>query len=294
MSLCTRPGFSDKYRSVHKIGAGHFGTVSYAEEIATGKLFAVKSVPKAGSSDIESEVAILRMMQVKGVSRLVDVCEDEKLVYLVMERAPGVDLDSFLRRNGRVREEVARGVVRELLGVVEEVHALGVVHRDIKPSNVMVDIPPAGPLRSLTLIDFGLALPITTTSKSMCGGTIGYIAPEQLRKEGFNCKADMFSLGVLAYMLVAGESPFAAESEEQMATLNARGKVRFREREWRSVSKECIEFIRELTHLDQTKRPTAREALLHPWFAHCSIGTVTRESSVETAVSVKDMLCTDL
>lgn len=190
-----------------------------------------------------------------------------------------------------MEEELVREIVEATLKALEDMHAQGFVHRDIKPANIMVDMHPSGHLRTLTLIDFGLAATMSSLPDSCCG-TLGYLAPEMITTSRASEKTDIFSLGATMYGLIAGEGPFTREDETKSMRLNARGSVKFREREWRRMSKECVQVVEALMCLDQTKRPSAREALLLPWFSSSS-AKLTHEIS-QMSMSSKDTTCSEI
>lgn len=262
---CHLRSFPDDYRILYKLGSGRFGTVSAALEYTTGVTYAVKMVSMDRRMMLENELRVLQTLKVEGVPTAKRIYEHQHAAYLVMQLAPGMDIQTYLSRFGAFSEYLSRKVIFLLTRLVNAVHKQGIIHRDIKPENVLIDTRRRTEVSSVWLVDFGLGIRRDQAKAGSCSGTAGYLAPELLQLQSFDSKADIFSLGALTYTLLAGESPFASSSVQRVAYLNSKCRLRFTGAKWRNVSTDCIAFITKVTAVDPNERPTAEEALNLPW-----------------------------
>lgn len=292
--FCRLHNFQQDFRLLYKLGSGNFGTVFAALEYSSGLIYAVKVVSRDQRKDIDTEVAILKELHLASVPEVMKVYEDSAKISLVMQLAPGMDANSYLSRFGPLSESLARKVVFSLTRTLSFVHQQGVIHRDIKPGNVLIDIRHKCQVSSVCLVDFGLAIHCDQAKAGSCSGTAGYLAPELFQLEMYDCKVDIFSLGVLTYTLIAGECPFASHTLRRVAYLNSRCRISFAGAIWRHVSKDCLAFITALTGLEPEERPTAEEALGLPWLSglkqqleELSLAKVTREATTDSIASTQ-------
>jgi len=292
--FCRFPSFNEGFRLLYKLGSGSFGTVFAALEYASEYIYAVKIVPKMQQELILSEVAILKDVKLASVPKVIKVLEDQYKMYLVMQLVPGVDIRNYLNRFGPFSESLARKVVFSLAWSLSLIHTEGIIHRDIKPENVLIDIRHGHEVSSVSLVDFGLAIRSAQARAGSCCGTAGYLAPELLRFQEFDCKVDVFSLGVLTYTLIAGECPFASSTLQRVKHLNLKCKLDFTGGIWRHISKACQSFIASLASLEPAQRPTTHQALCLPWlrglkqqYVELSLAKVTREDSTDSIGSTQ-------
>jgi serine/threonine protein kinase len=186
-------------------------------------------------------------------------------VYLVMELCSGGELFDRLARKKRYGETDAAKAIREMLNAVNYCHGHGIVHRDLKLENfVYAD---ASETSRLKLIDFGLSKIYQDGSPAMNAqiGTVYYIAPEVVTRKGYNEKCDLWSLGVVTYMLLGGSPPFNGKKDDEILENISKGKFSFPEERFKDVSSHAKEFIEHLLVLDPQARVSANEALQHPW-----------------------------
>ncbi len=184
----------------------------------TKKRVAIKAVKKSQLSSEEldlarREIEVLKCCQHPNIVRLLDVFENMKYIYIVMELLTGGDLYSYLeKRDFNIPEEQAYRILYSLASSLHYIHSYGIIHRDLKLENVIV----AGNLddSNVKLLDFGLSMVggPNQTSKDLLG-TMGYMAPEVLLKQSYNKSVDVWSLGVIAYILLSGAAPFANEND---------------------------------------------------------------------------------
>uniref|UniRef100_A0A804LKS8 Protein kinase domain-containing protein n=1 Tax=Zea mays TaxID=4577 RepID=A0A804LKS8_MAIZE len=241
--------FAAKYDLGREVGRGHFG-FTCAAKCKKGELkgedVAVKVLPKAKMTtaiaieDVRREVRILSSLA--GHINLVqfyDAFEDEENVYVVMELCKGGELlDRILARGGKYSEGDAKVIIHQILSVASFCHLQGVVHRDLKPENFLFMSKDEN--SALKVIDFGLS---------------DFVKPE----------ADMWSIGVIAYILLCGSRPFWARTESGIFRAVLKAEPSFDEIPWPTLSAEAKDFVRRLLNKDYRKRMTAAQALCHPW-----------------------------
>ncbi|KAJ4952679.1 hypothetical protein NE237_029511 [Protea cynaroides] len=266
--------FETKYELGREIGRGHFGHTCSAKakkgEIK-GHLVAVKIISKAKMTtaisieDVRREVKILKALSGhQNLVKFYDACEDANNVYIVMELCEGGELlDRILSRGGRYTEEDAKVIVVQILNVVAFCHLQGVVHRDLKPENFLFtsrdeDAP-------MKLIDFGLSDFIRPDERlNDIVGSAYYVAPEVLHRS-YSTEADIWSIGVITYILLCGSRPFWARTESGIFRAVLRADPNFDDSPWPVVSPEAKDFVKRLLNKDHRKRMTAAQALTHPW-----------------------------
>ncbi|KAH7520145.1 hypothetical protein FEM48_Zijuj08G0113300 [Ziziphus jujuba var. spinosa] len=270
--------FANKYELGEEVGRGHFG-YTCAAKIKKGELkgqqVAVKVIPKAKMTtaiaieDVRREVKILRALN--GHSNLIqfyDAYEDRENVYVVMELCEGGELlDRILSRGGKYTEDDAKAVMIQILNVVSFCHLQGVVHRDLKPENFLFTSKEE--TSQLKAIDFGLSDFVRPDERlNDIVGSAYYVAPEVLHRS-YSTEADVWSVGVIAYILLCGSRPFWARTESGIFRTVLKADPSFDEPPWPSLSPEAKDFVKRLLYKDPRKRMTAAQALSHPWLRDC-------------------------
>ncbi|KAI8030030.1 CDPK-related kinase 4 [Camellia lanceoleosa] len=266
--------FAARYELGKEVGRGHFGHTCWAK-VKKGELknqpVAVKIISKAKMTttisieDVRREVKILKSLSGhKNLVKFYDAFEDAQNVYIVMELCEGGELlDRILSRGGRYPEEDAKTIVIQILSVVAFCHLQGVVHRDLKPENFLFttrdeDAP-------MKVIDFGLSDYVRPDQRlNDIVGSAFYVAPEVLHRS-YSFEADMWSIGVITYILLCGSRPFYARTESGIFRSVLRADPNFDDSPWPGVSSEAKDFVRRLLNKDHRKRMTAAQALTHPW-----------------------------
>lgn len=216
-----------RYRIIGLLGRGGMGEVYRADDLRLGQAVAIKLLPDALSADpqrlvqFHNEVRIARQVSHPNVCRVYDIGDllvagsapTRHQLYLTMEYVDGEDLSSLLRRIGRLPEDKALEIARQICAGLAAAHARGVIHRDLKPANIMLDS--AGQAR---LMDFGLAAVGTVTE--VRSGTPAYMAPEQLSGTGVAVQSDVFALGLVLYELFTGRRAFQARTLGELVELH--------------------------------------------------------------------------
>ena len=261
----------DIYEVKNKLGSGKFGLVKLGIEKKTGQKVAIKIMKKSSmdSSDLElvrTEIEILKICQHPNIIRLYNVFENADYMYIIMEYCSGGDLFSFLEnRNFRIPEKRASTIIHKMATAVYYMHSFGVADRDLKPENVlMTSDDDDGDIR---ILDFGLSKILGPYEK--CDepyGTLTYCAPEIIVDEPYSKAVDLWSLGIMTYLMVSGKLPFNSEDENEIARQVVYDEPDYiRNPVWKSITPECKDFIKRLLEKDQNKRMTIKEALEHKW-----------------------------
>ncbi|XP_047249077.1 SNF related kinase b [Girardinichthys multiradiatus] len=263
--FCGRLDLSGLYQLGRTLGRGHFAVVKLGRHVNTGQLVAVKMIDKTkldvmATSHLLQEVRCMRLVQHPNVVCLYEVIDTPTTLYLVMELAEGGDLyDYILRHDGGVAEGTAKRHFAQIVRAVSYCHQLHVVHRDLKPENV-VFFPQQGAVK---LTDFGfsnLFQPGMMLATSC--GSLAYSAPEILLGEEYDAPAvDIWSLGVILYMLVCGVPPFQEtnDSETLVMILDCRYSVP------EHVSDNCRDLISRMLQKDPCRRASLGEIEAHQW-----------------------------
>ncbi|XP_015690233.2 calcium-dependent protein kinase 11 [Oryza brachyantha] len=260
----------DLYTIGKKLGQGQFGTTYLCVEKATGREFACKSIAKRklltqeDVEDVRREIQIMHHLAGHAnVVSIVGAYEDAVAVQLVMELCAGGELFDRIIQRGHYSEKAAAQLARVIVGVIEACHSLGVMHRDLKPENFLfIDQKEDSPLKA---IDFGLSIffrPGETFTDVV--GSPYYVAPEVLLKH-YGREVDVWSAGVIIYILLSGVPPFWDESEQGIFEQVLKGDLDFSSEPWPNISESAKDLVRKMLIRDPKKRLTAHEALCHPW-----------------------------
>ena len=259
------------YDVKNKLGSGKFGLVKLGIDKKTGQKVAIKIMKKSSmdSSDLElvrTEIEILKICQHPYIIRLYNVFENPDYLYIIMEYCSGGDLFSYLEnRNFRLSEKRASTLIHQMSTAVYYMHSFGVVHRDLKPENVLMTSTDED--SDIRILDFGLSKILGPKEK--CDepyGTLTYCAPEIIVDEPYSKPVDLWSLGVITYLMVSGKLPFNSDDENEIARQVVYDDPNYtRNPIWKSISQECLDFIKRLLEKDQNKRMTIREVLEHKW-----------------------------
>ena len=262
---------SELYEIKGNLGKGKFGQVKLGIHKVSGKQVAIKIINKKYVEDMEfeqikSEIDILKIAKHPNIIKLYDVFENEKYIYIIMEYCPGGDLFSYIeKRDFKIKEERAAEIIHKLCTAVYFLHQYGIVHRDLKPENIlMMDQTDTADIR---LVDFGLGKMLGPGEK--CDepfGTFSYVAPEVLQEKPYDFKVDLFAIGIITYLLVAGFLPFDDEdSEKEIARQTVYDPTPFPKKIWDNISQEAKMFVDNLLSKAPEKRMNLQEVLQHKW-----------------------------
>lgn len=276
----------DLYALGHKLGQGQFGTTYLCTEITTGSQYACKSISKRkliskeDVDDVRREIQIMHHLAGhKNIVTIKGAYEDPLYVHIVMELCAGGELFDRIIQRGHYSERKAAELTKIIVGVVEACHSLGVMHRDLKPENFLLvnkdnDF-------SLKAIDFGLS--VFFKPGQIFTDVVGspyYVAPEVLLKH-YGPEADVWTAGVILYILLSGVPPFWAETQQGIFDAVLKGYIDFESEPWPLISNSAKDLIRKMLCSRPKERLSAHEVLCHPWI--CENG-VAPDRALDPAV----------
>ncbi|CAH0363695.1 unnamed protein product [Pelagomonas calceolata] len=262
--------FARKYNLDDKeLGTGAFSRVILATS-NEGTKVAVKCISKNGElkqEDIDSlheEVAVLRSVDHPNIVKLYDFFDEKRYYYMAIELMEGGELFERIVKKTFYNEMDARGLVRILLDALAYLHHRGIVHRDLKPENLLLKSPFND--FDIKLADFGFAKKVEGKSLDTQCGTPGYVAPEILKGKKYGTAVDMWSCGVIVYILLGGYPPFHDDNHAVLYRKIKAADYAFDPQYWDQVSDDAKDLIKKMLVVDPDKRLTASQALRHPWF----------------------------
>jgi calcium/calmodulin-dependent protein kinase I len=265
----TTDGFLDHYIYGEQLGAGAFGEVLECFSIKDESAHAVKLVKKElltadDRISLENEVAILGDMNHPHIIKLEGLLDDKKYMYIITDLVRGGELFDRIVRKEKYSEADARGLIKILLETVAYIHSKNVVHRDLKPENLLLTSNDND--MDIKICDFGLAkrLSDVTDNESACG-TPGYVAPEILSGKPYGCEVDIWSIGVITYILVCGYPPFYDDDQKKLFKRIKTAKYEFHSQHWDNKSDDVKDLITCMLCKNQKTRWTAAKLLDHPW-----------------------------
>uniref|UniRef100_A0A3Q2NQ15 non-specific serine/threonine protein kinase n=2 Tax=Fundulus heteroclitus TaxID=8078 RepID=A0A3Q2NQ15_FUNHE len=274
MAVFKQENVEDFYEIGEELGSGQFAVVKRCKEKSTGTAYAAKFIKKRQSrvsrrgvkrEEIEREVDILQQIQHPNIVELHDVYENRTDVVLILELVSGGELFDFLARKESLSEEEATQFIKQILDGVQYLHSKGIAHFDLKPENIML-LDRSVPLPRIKVIDFGLAHKIQPGADfKNIFGTPEFVAPEIVNYEQLGLEADMWSIGVITYILLSGASPFLGETKQETLGNISAVDYDFDEEFFSNTSELAKSFIRQLLEKDTRKRMTIQDALNHPW-----------------------------
>ncbi|KAL5457363.1 hypothetical protein EMCRGX_G034612 [Ephydatia muelleri] len=269
------------------LGYGSYSTCRKCLHKATGQEYAVKIIEKTRSAkDVDEEIEILlRYGHHPNIIELRDVYDDGFKVYMVMELMKGGELLDRILQQRFFSEKEAASVLFVIASTVNYLHQQGVVHRDLKPSNVLYSRP-GGPPDALKIADFGFAKQLRAENGLLMTPcyTANFVAPEVLKKQGYDAAIDIWSLGVLLYTMLAGSTPFATGPEDtpqQILSRIGEGRITLTGGNWDSISSGAKDLVLRMLHIDPLQRWTAAQVLSHPWIT-------SRDSLPDVKLSIKN------
>jgi len=279
--------FTDLYTLGKELGRGGFSIVYEGIRKEDNTKFAVKVVAKNQSEDelslLRREIDIMKKLKHEHIISLIDFFEDNNTIYLILELAVGGELFDQIISRGSYSERDAAIIIKQILEATQYMHDKGIAHRDLKPENLLV----TGDNYDLIKIsDFGLSKDFGNENLKTSCGTPDYVAPEVLKGASYDHSVDIWSIGVITYILLCGFPPFYGNTEQQIFNKILRAEYDFPSPDWDNISEEAKEFIRALLVLNPNDRPSARDCMESPWIINKSpTVTLTRIDSFKTGMS---------
>jgi calcium-dependent protein kinase len=256
------------YEIKDSLGSGSYGTVVSAIQKSTRELRAIKIINKFKLQSDESrkkvinEVLILRKLDHPHIVKIYEFYEDEFNLYVVMELCKGGELLDTIIKNGYLSEADASVYMKQILSAVFYMHSQGIIHRDLKLENMLLESQSS---KNIKIADFGTACEMPQGKKlTQMIGTINYIAPE-IFKKSYTEKCDMWSCGVIMYILLTGKLPFSSKTKKQTINLIIKGEFNKVNNEYLSISPPGKELISKFLELNFSKRISAQEAFNCEW-----------------------------
>ncbi|KAK2197642.1 bifunctional EF-hand domain/Protein kinase domain/Protein kinase-like domain superfamily/EF-Hand 1 [Babesia duncani] len=272
--------FRENYKAIKLLGKGSFGEVLLCIHRITGQQYAVKVISKksiknkADHDSLLREVQVLKSLDHPNIMKIFEFFEDEKYYYFVTELYMGGELFDEIVSRKRFSEHDAARIIKQVLSGINYMHRQNIVHRDLKPENLILETK--SPNANIRIIDFGLSTYCEVDAKMKEKiGTAYYIAPDVL-KGMYDAKCDVWSIGVILYILLCGFPPFNGQNETEIIKRVQTGKYSFDMPQWRKVSESAKDLIGRMLTYNPAKRITAAEALEHHWIVY-----MTRQSSVD-------------
>ncbi|CAH1412561.1 unnamed protein product [Lactuca virosa] len=277
---------------------GEFGTTYLCTDVETGEKFACKSISKKklktsiDIEDVKREVEIMKKLpKHSNIVTLKDTYEDDNAVHIVMELCEGGELFDRIVARGHYTERAAAAIMRTIVEVVQICHMHGVMHRDLKPENFL--FANKKETAALKTIDFGLSIFFKPGEvfKEIVGSP-WYMAPEVL-KRNYGPEVDVWSAGVILYILLCGVPPFWAETEQGVAEAIIKSVIDFKRDPWPKVSENAKDLVKKMLNPDPKLRLTAQQVLEHPWLFNAksapnvSLGEVVRSRLKQFSVMNK-------
>jgi len=268
----------EKYYKLGRVlGQGSFATVRLATDKSDGSKWAIKVIKRQSlapddEAALATEISILERVQHPNIIKLREVYDCPANMYLVMEIMTGGELfDRIVEKEHYSESEAAKALV-EVVDAIMYCHDRGIVHRDLKPENLLYTSPREDAM--LKLADFGLAQLIQPAEMmhATCG-TPSYVAPEVLSKDpkkGYGKEVDMWSIGVILYILLCGFPPFYDEDNAILFNAIRKGDFDFPTPYWDNVSSAAKDLVSKLLVVDPSHRLTAQQTLNHPWLKTAS------------------------
>uniref|UniRef100_A0A182MAL8 Calcium/calmodulin-dependent protein kinase type 1 n=1 Tax=Anopheles culicifacies TaxID=139723 RepID=A0A182MAL8_9DIPT len=285
------PSIDDKYVIKELLGTGAFSEVRLCEHKETAQQYAVKIIDKKalkGKEDsLENEIRVLKRFSARrsdgsgvqttgppiggprfahpNIVQLLETFEDKSKVYLIMELVTGGELFDRIVEKGSYTERDASNLIRQVLEAVDYMHEQGVVHRDLKPENLLYYSPAED--SKIMISDFGLSKMEDSGFMATACGTPGYVAPEVLAQKPYGKAVDVWSIGVISYILLCGYPPFYDENDANLFAQILKGEFEFDSPYWDEISDSAKDFIRNLMCVNVERRFTCKQALAHPWIS---------------------------
>ena len=284
--------FKHNYKKICILGKGAFGKVYKVKEIATDKIFAVKQI-SINNSELNYELVLKEINVLSNIShpnivKYYKYYEESNKIYIIMEYLEGGTLKEFINNEkNKINEDICRIIIKQILNALNHLHYIDdICHRDIKPENIMFGLKDN--INTIKLIDFGLSSNSFEHKNYLenCG-TLIYMAPEQISNKIYSKSVDIWSIGIILYMLLNnGRNPFynKGESREKIIYKIRNKKVEFDDKNY-PISEMGKDFIKKLLKKNSSSRYTVRPALNHPW--------ITMEKFEKIPMTVLDKLLID-
>ena len=257
------------YNVIKEIGSGNYARVYLGINLKEATEYAIKSINKElimnnplKISLIIDEITAMKKLKHPFLLALHRVYENDKYIHLILDYVSGGDLYERIMERKTFSEEKAALFMKNLFQAIDYMHSSNVIHRDLKPENILMVNHESD--ADFKIADFGFACELSEV-KILRIGSPGYMAPEILKKKVYGEKADIFSAGVIMYVILSSKAPFNGKTRDAILFSNLECKIYFQDTYWKHISKEGIDLVLRLTDSDPENRLNAKQALSHPW-----------------------------
>ena len=292
--------FHDLYELGDELGSGAYAVVKVGDHKVTKKSYAIKivEIESMEAADLEAlhvEIIVMSRLNHPNIVRLYETYRESEYYYMVTEKMMGGELLDRVVQKTFYNEKEARDTCKILFQAMDYCHSHRIAHRDLKPENLLLrvrdNVEPTYSLNmderslmghfshihtffmeqsmdndsDLKIADFGFAKKCPSTGLTTMCGTPGYVAPEILERVAYDTQCDLWSLGVIVYILLGGYSPFEEKTQDALFARIRAGEYTFHVEFWHTVSDNAKDLIRKLLNTNPRKRLTAQQALQHPW-----------------------------
>jgi calcium/calmodulin-dependent protein kinase I len=279
----------EKYEIAEELGRGAFSIVKLAIDKETKEKFAVKIINKTTIGQdmgrLATEIAILKQVNHPNIIALKETIDTKNCLFIITEYVSGGELFDRIVQLGSYSETKAATVIRKMVSAIDYLHKEGIVHRDLKPENLLLKDNKDD--TEIKIADFGLSKIVSSKvmMQTACG-TPGYVAPEILKTQGYDKEVDLWSIGVITYILLCGFPPFYNDNIAELFEQIMRADYDFPHEYWHSISKEAKDFVSKLLVAEPSERMTSQDALKHPWLNGKSSGNLDEKAFKKLSNSI--------
>ena len=260
------------YKKKNFLGEGSFASVYLVQNRITESIRAMKVIKKSSTTseedekEIINEINILKIMDHPNILKIFEFYSSKESYSIITEYCSGGELFQEITENGPFNERYSAYVMYQILSSINYCHNMNIIHRDLKPENILIVDRNKNNFPRIKVCDFGTSKMVEkgAVQKKLVGSSY-YIAPEVIKKN-YNEKCDIWSCGVILYILLSGRPPFGGEDDGEIMRNVKKGKYDLESSPFNKCSKSVLDLIRKLLVMDKNKRISAQEALLHPWF----------------------------
>jgi calcium-dependent protein kinase len=264
------------YDELNMLGEGAYGKVVKVRHKVSKVLRAMKIINKdkmsLGSEEEEAlinEINVVKSLDHPNIMKVYEFFNKDNSLYIISELLSGGELLDKINEAGSLNEDVSSFLMKQIFSAVDFCHQKGIIHRDLKPENILIESEEEANKEFFTvkIIDFGTSGKLKSGEMfNLTVGTPLYVSPEVLKNK-YNEKCDMWSCGVIMYMMLSGNPPFKGDNDEEIYQAVKEGKYNFDDEKWDTISGEAKDLIKNLLIKDMNKRYSAKKALSHPWIA---------------------------
>jgi 5'-AMP-activated protein kinase catalytic alpha subunit len=259
------PKVVGKYRLLKTLGEGAFSKVKLGQHVDTNQTYAIKVIDRREvaaqnmENQLQREIDVMSRMDHPGLIKLHEVMNSPRNIFLVLDLAAGGELFNKLAQDGALAEPVARSYFQQLIDALDYMHGLNAIHRDLKPENLLLDAE-----GHLKIADFGLSVfSGGGMLKTRCG-TPNYVAPEIFHADGYSgAPADIWSAGVILFVMLAAELPFDAPNITDLARQIMSVRLTYP----KTLPSGAVDLMKQILVAQPDQRLTIPQIREHPWFA---------------------------